>query len=210
MNGPGLRAAVPDPRVLTRICMLLGCLVLLGGCARNELVVLLEDADGGTGRLDVRHADQQTTLDRPLAAARVSVLSDLQPVAVTAAQVRERFQDALAAQPAPESRFLLYFQTGSTELQSRSRTALQALFDEVGRRPAPEVLVTGHTDRVGEIETNDRLSLARAERVAQLLIGRGLQGDIVSVAGRGEREPRVPTADGVAQADNRRVEVTVR
>jgi OmpA-OmpF porin, OOP family len=38
----------------------------------------------------------------------------------------------------------------------------------------------------------------------------GLQGDIVSVAGRGERELKVPTADEVDEGQNRRVDVYIK
>jgi len=38
----------------------------------------------------------------------------------------------------------------------------------------------------------------------------GVAADRISVAGRGEREPLVPTADEVAEPRNRRVEINVR
>ena len=57
---------------------------------------------------------------------------------------------------------------------------------------------------------DDGLSLRRAERVRNDLIGRGIPGDKIQVAGRGEREPLVPTEDEVAEPRNRRVEITVR
>jgi len=83
------------------------------------------------------------------------------------------------------------------------RSALAAL-------PAAEVVVTGHTDRVGSVEANDRLSLARAEAVRDLLVAAGVARSAVTAVGRGEREPAVPTADEVAEARNRRVEIKIR
>ena len=38
----------------------------------------------------------------------------------------------------------------------------------------------------------------------------GIAPDRITVAGRGEREPLVPTEDGVAEPRNRRVEINVR
>ena len=76
--------------------------------------------------------------------------------------------------------------------------------------PAPEVVVTGHTDRVGPLEANDRLSLARANVVRDILVAAGMDRSLISVAGRGEREPLVATADEVAEAANRRVEIKLR
>jgi OOP family OmpA-OmpF porin len=76
--------------------------------------------------------------------------------------------------------------------------------------------VIGHTDRVGDSDYNDRLSLDRAAVVAAQLRLRlkslGLDDSNVDVAGRGEREPRPgsETADEVPSAKNRRVEINVR
>ena len=70
--------------------------------------------------------------------------------------------------------------------------------------------MAGHTDTVGTDQYNDALSLRRAERVRALLIGRGIAPDSVGAIGRGKRELRVPTPDGVAEPRNRRVEITVR
>jgi outer membrane protein OmpA-like peptidoglycan-associated protein len=70
--------------------------------------------------------------------------------------------------------------------------------------------VVGHTDRVGSLTYNDALSLRRAERVRTGFVQMGIPREQISVAGRGEREPIVPTEDEVAEPRNRRVEITVR
>ena len=41
-------------------------------------------------------------------------------------------------------------------------------------------------------------------------VGAGVARALINVAGRGERAPLVPTADGVAEARNRRVEIKLR
>ena len=68
----------------------------------------------------------------------------------------------------------------------------------------------GHTDRVGALLYNDTLSLRRAERVRKIFVERGLPTGAIHTAGRGEREPIVPTADEVSEPLNRRVEINVR
>ena len=70
--------------------------------------------------------------------------------------------------------------------------------------------MTGHTDRVGSVADNDRLSLQRAEAVRAMLIQRGIKASFLRAVGRGEREPLIPTADEQAEPRNRRVEVIVR
>ena len=77
-------------------------------------------------------------------------------------------------------------------------------------RPSPEILVIGHTDAVGAGQYNDKLSMQRAERVRAELVLRGIAEDSITVTGRGKREPLVPTDDGVAEPQNRRVEINVR
>ena len=89
-------------------------------------------------------------------------------------------------------------------------TSGPGVFGELKKRPSPEITVIGHTDRLGPDQANDTLSLQRAQRVKELLIQRGVAAERISVAGRGEREPLVPTADEVAEPRNRRVEINVR
>jgi outer membrane protein OmpA-like peptidoglycan-associated protein len=70
--------------------------------------------------------------------------------------------------------------------------------------------VTGHTDRVGTVESNDALSLRRARLIRDRLLSVGVAAERVEAVGRGEREPLVPTADEVPEPKNRRVEIRVR
>jgi len=106
--------------------------------------------------------------------------------------------------------FILYFREGTDELTTESRQALDQVSAEIARRPAPEVVVIGHTDRVGSVAYNDALSLQRAARVRTELIRLGLVAGDIRLEGRGKREPLVPTEDEVPEPRNRRVEITVR
>jgi outer membrane protein OmpA-like peptidoglycan-associated protein len=54
------------------------------------------------------------------------------------------------------------------------------------------------------------LSLRRADSVRSSLISGGVSADKITVAGRGESEPAVPTADGVREPKNRRVEIILQ
>jgi len=125
-------------------------------------------------------------------------------------EVRSTFGAALSALPARPATFMLYFVTGKDELTAESKADVQKVLDELSRRPSPDVLAIGHTDSVGAQELNDRLSLQRAERVKALLVAIGIAAERIYVAGRGERELLVPTADNVDEPRNRRVEINVR
>ena len=126
------------------------------------------------------------------------------------AEVNRIFEAALAAQPAKPVSFLLYFEEGQTQVASESRATLEVLFAEVAQRRAVEVQITGHTDRIGSVADNDRLSLARAQAVREMLVQLGLRSDFIRAVGRGEREPLVTTPDEQPEPRNRRVEVIVR
>ncbi len=179
--------------------------------ARDEMIVLLPGPDGKVGALTVTHEGQQQTLDAPYATARVQQQGKLEDGGrLTAEQVQQGFQRALSAQPPRPVRFVLYFLDNSDEFTAQSKLEIPKISAEIAGHPSPEIVVVGHTDRVGTVPYNDALSLRRAERVRNGLAQMGIPRDQISVAGRGEREPLVPTEDEVAEARNRRVEITVR
>ena len=107
-------------------------------------------------------------------------------------------------------RLTLYFQEGTTRLTRESEPGLVFLKKEISERPGAEVQVTGYTDTLGSEDDNDALSQRRAEEVLAALAEQGLDRAMMSAVGRGERELRVKTDDGVREPANRRVVVTVR
>lgn len=74
------------------------------------------------------------------------------------------------------------------------------------------VQVSGFTDTTGTPEHNMRLSVRRAETVANYLVTKGVSKDRMTVAGFGEKREflAVPTGDNVNEPRNRRVEVRKR
>jgi len=178
--------------------------------APGNRVVLIPDADGRTGAVVIRSAGGETVLDRPYSAADVSSKGAVALLQEDAAAVRQRFGAALDAQPPRPVSFTVYFVTNSDELTPESHQTFEQIKAELVRRPVPDIIVIGHTDRVGAVEYNDKLSLVRARTVRAALVAAGIAADRIQEAGRGEREPVVPTADEVAEPRNRRVEINVR
>ena len=173
-------------------------------------IVLIPGADGKAGAVVIRSAGGETVLDRPYASADVTANGAITPSQASAATVRERFGAALDAQPPRPVSFIVYFITDSDELTPESRKTFDQIKTELAKRPVPDIVVIGHTDRVGAVEYNDRLSLVRARAVRGALVAAGIAAERIQEAGRGEREPLVPTADEVAEPRNRRVEINVR
>ena len=179
--------------------------------SRDETVVLLPGADGKVGALTVIHEGHQQTLDAPYATARVQRQGQLEDGGRMAAeQVQQTFARALDAQPARPVRFILNFLGDSDEFTPESKLEIPKILKEIAGHPSPEIIVVGHTDRVGSVTYNDGLSLRRAGRVRVQLEKIGIPSEQIQVAGRGEREPLVPTEDEVAEPRNRRVEISVR
>lgn len=176
----------------------------------KTLVVLLPNDSGANGSVAVGEGDDTTVLDVPMMAAEVDTWGRIHTSTVTQETIDQNFSQALAAQPPKAISFILYFEEASTELSPISRDTLSKLFEEVDKRQAIEVQVTGHTDRLDSEDSNDRLSVNRAEAIKILLISQGLHADFIRAVGRGERELLVQTPDGVREPKNRRVEVIIR
>ena len=194
-----------------RVFLALTASGLVACAGPRESYVLLPDAQGEAGSLRVKARDgSQVQLAGAYAAASGRGGQVQVGERMSAQAVEANFGAALSARPLAPLRFILYFNEGSDELTAVSKDELAGVLAEVRKRPAPDVIVVGHTDRVGALLDNDRLALRRAEKIRQLLIAEQLPADSIQAAGRGEREPLVPTADEVAEAKNRRVELIVR
>ena len=72
------------------------------------------------------------------------------------------------------------------------------------------ISAVGHADRAGPEEYNQDLSKRRAKAIKDALVERGLTSGAITIEGKGETQPLEKTADGVADAENRRVQVSVR
>lgn len=182
---------------------------LLAGCAPATRVVLLPQPGRSTA-VEVSAQEGKTVLASPYAQAEVSQRGQVATDTTDAQTVEKRYGNVLKATPAAALHFTLYFTTGTSELTPESSAELQGILTQATARPGGEIFITGHTDTMGAGPANDALSLKRAQAVRQLVIDRGFEADRVVAAGRGEREPVVPTADEVDEPKNRRVEIEVR
>jgi outer membrane protein OmpA-like peptidoglycan-associated protein len=174
-----------------------------------ELFAVLPARDGHVGAIVVKGPDSEKVLNE--AYASVSIKGSAQSNgSISEAQVHDVFGSTLEALPGSPASFMLYFLEGKDELTDESRVELQNVLAELKRRPLPDIVVIGHTDSVGTLEFNDRLSLSRAERMREMLISMGLPAERIQAAGRGKRELLIPTDDNVSEPRNRRVEISVR
>jgi outer membrane protein OmpA-like peptidoglycan-associated protein len=174
------------------------------------LFAVVPAPDGHVGSIVVHNGRDTRVIDKAYAAQRVNSDGSLEAANLSESQLRADFSTTLAALPGVPATFVLYFLEGKDELTADSRAELEKVFGELKHRPLPDIVVIGHTDTVGGLAYNDRLSLARAEKLRDMLVGRGIPGDRIHSAGRGKRELLVPTEDSISEPRNRRVEINVR
>ena len=190
------------------------CLVpiCLGGCAVRQTVILVPDPDGRVGQAEVATAGGKQVLTKPSDMTRVGS-GKAAPSAVTTADpgyIATTFAEAMAVEPPPPDRYVLYFEAGRTTLDPKSLSAIPGIAAAAARRGAISISISGHTDATGADPINERLALARAERVKALLLAQGVAPGPISVSSHGKGNPAVPTRDGVPEPRNRRVEVIVQ
>jgi outer membrane protein OmpA-like peptidoglycan-associated protein len=104
--------------------------------------------------------------------------------------------------------FLVFFDWSKDTVTSEGMAIIQQAAAAYKAGGAVQIQVTGYTDRSGSPGYNQRLSERRANNVAKALAGMGVPQNQMAVSGHGENDNRVPTADGVREPQNRRVEIT--
>jgi OOP family OmpA-OmpF porin len=124
---------------------------------------------------------------------------------------KQRFETAIAeverALTTEGNVYLVFFAWDQADLTPVTMAVLdQVAADYASGRPS-RVMLSGHADSSGTEAYNDALSAQRAQNVARALVGRGVPEGALDVQWFGERQPRIATADGVREPQNRRVEI---
>lgn len=132
------------------------------------------------------------------------------PETMSESQIAAHFSEVLAILPAQPVYFLLYFQTGSTNLTPDSEALLPQILQAIQTRKSENISVIGHSDTAGDRDNNLQLSKERALAVSHILIREGVAREQIAITSHGEENPLVKTADNVAEPQNRRVEVVVK
>lgn len=102
------------------------------------------------------------------------------------------------------------FAAGKSEIRPALARTLDALASALAAAGNVAIRIIGHTDSQGSEMVNLRLSIARAEAVAEYLRQRGIALERLSADGRGESDPLASNASEEGRARNRRVEILLR
>jgi OmpA-OmpF porin, OOP family len=125
-----------------------------------------------------------------------------------AQQSAESETTAVSGQIAP-GKFLVFFDLNQATLTLGGARVVRQAAQECERTGTARVAVTGYTDLSGSPAYNQALSERRAGAVQGELVRLGVPASVDTVVGEGENDPLAPTADGVREARNRRVEIEI-
>ena len=116
----------------------------------------------------------------------------------------------VAAAPVAAARtFMVFFDWSKADLTDRARQIIGEAASSRGSG-VTRIEVNGYTDRSGAADYNRQLSVRRANAVAAELMRRGVPRNEIFTSGLGEENNLVPTADGVREPQNRRVEIILK
>jgi outer membrane protein OmpA-like peptidoglycan-associated protein/5-hydroxyisourate hydrolase-like protein (transthyretin family) len=103
----------------------------------------------------------------------------------------------------------IYFETGSASLETKTSEDLRKLIQFLIDNPSIKLEIQGHTDNVGNLQSNMDLSQQRASNVVTYLVSKGIDKSRLTAKGYGPNKPIANnnTIDGKAQ--NRRVEIKI-
>lgn len=188
------------------------CLLIAACSSTSTRVVLLPQADGRPSAVVVRANGGEELLSKPYQRATATRGNTGAPVVDQAdpARIEAENRSLFDMMPPAPQRYTVYFNVGETALTPESQLILSEALAAAAARNGGEIVVTGYTDTVGSVESNDDLSRRRAEEVGQMFANRGFPASRIHAVGRGERNLLVETANEVPEARNRRVTIEVR
>ncbi len=190
----------------------LALLLLLSGCAKKTMVVLLPDPEGKVGHVTVSTdvGSLDITKAREATVVKGREYEPAPPKILSEDEIKAQFSSALEALPVQPVHFILYFKGDSTGLTADSRNTLPTILASIHNRRSQDISVIGHTDTAGSRQYNLQLSRKRASAIKKILIQKGIDSAYIKSTSHGEENPLIKTGDNVHEPRNRRVEVVVR
>ena len=118
---------------------------------------------------------------------------------------------ALPPEAVPPTRtYLIFFDWDRADLTPHARDLVAEAVRNSARVAHTMIEVSGYADRSGTAAYNQTLSLHRAQNVAAEMQRGGVPANTIDVHAYGDTRPLVPTAAGVREPQNRRVEIVYR
>ncbi len=114
------------------------------------------------------------------------------------------------APPGAARTYLVFFDWDRADLSARARQIVAEAATASTKAQTTQIEVSGYTDLSGTTAYNQRLSVRRAQSVEAELMRDGVNRSEIVIHGYGESNPLVPTAKGVREPQNRRVEIVFK
>ena len=102
-----------------------------------------------------------------------------------------------------------FFDFDKSVLKPEGRAALDELAQKIQGINLEVIVATGHTDSIGSVPYNQRLSVRRAEAVKAYLVSKGIDKGRIYTEGKGKSQPVASNKTAAGRAKNRRVEIEV-
>ncbi|ANK79648.1 MAG: hypothetical protein TEF_01690 [Rhizobiales bacterium NRL2] len=157
--------------------------------------------DAAAAAMPAAKGPKESTAPRRLAPAR------------PAAAVRPRAEPLPNAQARAAASlrrsYVVFFALDSAELGPEARETVAEASDRARQDGTAVIELAGHADRSGDAAYNRALSERRARNTAAEIRSHGVQA-VMDIEAHGETQPLVPTADGVYEPRNRRVEIVLQ
>lgn len=106
--------------------------------------------------------------------------------------------------------FIVFFGFNKSHLTAEAVHVVGDAAAAAKKHGSASISIVGHTDTSGSTDYNMALSMRRAQAVKDSLIAHGIEGSMISTAGRGETELLVTTGDGVKEPQNRRATIDLK
>ncbi|MEM6438198.1 MAG: OmpA family protein [Pseudomonadota bacterium] len=158
---------------------------------------------------------------RPAACAKAQAMWDqyLESLAegafacIAADDAKSMLDEALAACVGAVGDSTVFFGFGRSSLTTAAMEVINSIVDGLSGMTSPLISIVGHTDTVGSVASNQRLSERRATAVERAILARAAEMGVsvggITKAGRSELELAVETGDGVREPRNRRATVAI-
>jgi OmpA-OmpF porin, OOP family len=102
-----------------------------------------------------------------------------------------------------------FFDFDKYVLKPEGRAKLDDLVTKIKDVNLEVIIAVGHTDWIGTVAYNQKLSVRRAEAVKAYLVSKGIEKNRVYTEGKGKSQPIADNRTAEGRAKNRRVEIEV-
>ncbi len=140
-----------------------------------------------------------------IAITKVEPLPEIEPEPIQEPKKEQVVEELLQTLDLSGINFLF----GKDEITEQGKLILDDVTDVLAKHKEFNVVISGHTDNVGDNELNLHLSQQRAQSVLNYLSNNGIQLERLSAIGHGETNPIADNSSAEGRAINRRIEFEV-